>query len=318
MRSEAPEISVIAAVRDEAENILPLCDAIAAALDGRRFETIFVDDGSEAATVRALEEAVSRHDFVRVLFMGRRLGKGPALMAGCAAAASDLVVTIDADMQNDPADIPALLEALREAHVVVGRRVRRADSVARIVQSRLFNAALRLACGCPLRDANCGLRAFRRRVLDNPALFTDRHRIFPALAHILGYTVREIPVGHHPRRRHRSKYGPTRAFSAFSDVLLAALLRRFWRHPGLLFGLAGAVSFLLGVVVLLYLLYLRLSAGSIGWRYPLLATGVVALLLGVQLVLSGFLAESLLAGARRHPPSPVRALPVREDEEASP
>jgi len=221
-------VSIIIPVFRERENIMPLLERLGSALD-ENYEVVFVDDGSDDGTEAVLCEAVKKSKAVRVLFMGRRLGKGRALLAGYAAASGEVLVTLDADLQNPPEEIPKLLSALEGAHLVVGWRKERSDSSSRRIQSALYNAALRFFAGSPFHDINCGFRAFRREVLNDDRLFTDRHRLFPLLVHSAGYSTREVVVSHSPRRFGRSKFGLGRIFSAFADVVLATVLR-WQRH----------------------------------------------------------------------------------------
>jgi len=304
------KVSIIIPVFRERESIMPLLERLSSVIDGD-YEVIFVDDGSDDGTEAPLSEAVKKNRGVRVLFMGRRLGKGTALLAGYAAASGEVLVTLDADLQNPPEEVPKLLSALEGAHLVVGWRKKRSDSSSRRIQSALYNAALRLLAGSPFHDINCGFRAFRREILNNESLFTDRHRLFPLLVHSAGYSTKEVAVSHSPRRFGRSKFGLGRVFSAFADVVVATILRFFSKRPSLALTIGGSVSGLLGALILGYLLIVRIMTGSIHWRYPLLAAGVVSLVVGVQLVLTGFLVESISSG-RRRPPPPLRVLP--EDE----
>lgn len=303
------DVSIIVPVFRERENIIPLLERMSSVL-GDGSEVIFIDDGSDDGTDAVLSEAVERFGSVRVLFMGRRAGKGVALLAGYTAATGDVLVTLDADLQNPPEEIPKLLSALEGAHLVVGWRRRRSDSSSRRIQSAFYNTALRLFAGSPFHDINCGLRAFRREVLNDRRLFTDRHRLFPLLVHSAGYLTKEVLVSHSPRRFGRSKFGLTRIFSAVVDLFFATVLRFFSRRPALALVIGGSLITLFGVFILLYLLVLRLKTGSIHWRYPLLGAGLILLVVGVQLLLTGFLVEAVSGGTS--PPPPVKTLP--EDE----
>lgn len=299
-------VSIVVPVFRERDNIIPLLERISSVLEGG-FEVLFVDDGSDDGTDAVLVEAAERYEFVRVLFMGRRLGKGMALLAGYTAAEGDTLLTLDADLQNPPAEIPKLLSALDSAHLVVGWRRERSDSSFRKIQSMVYNTVLRLFAGSPFHDINCGLRAFRREILNDSRLFTDRHRLFPFVAHSAGYVVKEVDVSHSPRHSGRSKYGLGRLFSAIADIIIATILRLFARRPSLALTVSGLLSVLTGVVIITYLLILRMKTGSIQWRYPLLSVGVVTLVVGIQLLLTGFITALIVYGSVR-PPRPVRTV----------
>lgn len=205
------DLSVVVPVLDEAENILPLVDEIRAVLEGERFEVVYVDDGSTDGTPARLAEAAARYPEVRVLAHDGRYGQSAAIRTGVRAALGPVIVTLDGDGQNDPVDIPALLEALRAAPgrvgLVAGHRTRRRDTPLRRLSSRVANSVRDRVLGDGVADTGCGLKAFVREAFLDLPYFDHMHRFLPALMQREGYEVRVVPVRHRPRRAGRSKYG---------------------------------------------------------------------------------------------------------------
>ncbi|HEU4725485.1 MAG TPA: glycosyltransferase family 2 protein [Candidatus Eisenbacteria bacterium] len=232
--SGSPELSAVVPVYDEAEALPPLAAELESALraTGRPWEIVLVDDGSRDGTADWIADAArTRPGYVAVL-LERNAGQSAALAAGFAAARGAIVVTLDADGQNDPADIPRLLEALRDADVVSGIRRKRADSFVRRASSRLANGTRRLVLGDRVTDIGCSMKAYRREALDSLPLFVGMHRFLPALCAFRGARLVEIPVAHRPRALGRSKYGVgNRLFRGLRDLFGVAWLRsRLLRH----------------------------------------------------------------------------------------
>ncbi|HEY6572931.1 MAG TPA: glycosyltransferase family 2 protein, partial [Candidatus Eisenbacteria bacterium] len=204
-----PELSAVVPVYDEAEALPPLVAELEAALraTGRSWEIVLVDDGSRDGSAAWISEAArSRPGYVAILFE-KNSGQSAALAAGLAAARGSVIVTLDADGQNDPADIPRLLDALRDADVVSGIRSERADTFVRRVSSKLANGTRRMVLGDPVTDIGCSLKAYRREALDSLPFFVGVHRFLPALCYFRGARIAELPVAHRPRRLGLSKYG---------------------------------------------------------------------------------------------------------------
>ena len=251
-------VSVVVPVYEEAESVLPLVERLEKALSGREFEVVLVDDGSGQATAKALSEAEERFGFVRVVRLMRHRGKGAALLAGYATSSYPIIVTLDADLQNPPEEVGKLLEALeRGADVVVGWRKVREDKWGRRLQGWLFNAALRVL-GSPVRDANCGLRAFRREVVESPLCGTSRYRILAPLAMMAGFSVAEVEVRHRKRRWGRSKFGFLRLFAALGDFALL-LGVHLTRRRRLAYGLSVIFAAVAAVVLLTEPFYVALG-----------------------------------------------------------
>jgi dolichol-phosphate mannosyltransferase len=286
-------ISVVVPVRDEARSVELLYDELGAALDGagHRWETIFVDDGSEDGTFAALTRLHSRHDNVRVVRLRRNLGKAAALDAGFREATGDVIVTIDGDLQDDPAEIPRLLAKLDEGYdLVCGWKAQRRDPITRRLPSRLFNAVAGRVSGVRLHDMNCGLKAFRSEVVRGMRLYGELHRYVPVLAHYRGYRITELPVNHRPREHGHSHYGVERYLRGFLDLLTVTFMGRYRYRPLHLFGGVGLVLGLAGFAILAYLTVVKIAGEAIGHR-PLLTLGVLLLVVGVQFLSLGLLSE---------------------------
>jgi glycosyltransferase involved in cell wall biosynthesis len=286
-------ISVVVPVHDEEESVGPLVGQLSAALEplGVAWEVVFVDDGSTDATFAALTRLHAAHDTVRAVRLRRNVGKAGALDAGFAEATGEIVVTIDGDLQDDPAEIPRLLAKLDEGYdLVSGWKTRRRDPFSRRVLSRMFNAVTGRVSGLRLHDLNCGLKAYRAEVLEGLRLYGELHRFIPVLAHYRGFRVTEIPVNHRPREHGRSRYGMERYLRGFLDLITVTFMGRYRHRPLHLFGGLGLLFALVGVIVLLYLTGLKLAGQAIGHR-PLLTLGVLLVVVGMQFLSLGLLSE---------------------------
>jgi len=258
------------------------------------YEIWFVDDGSTDRSPAILRELYERdRAHVRVIQFRRNFGKTAALSAGFARAQGEILVTLDADLQDDPAELPRLLARLEEGYDLVGAwRVKRQDPVSKRWPSRFANWTVSTLTGIRLNDLNCGFKVYRRPVVQDLRLYGELHRYIPVLAHWKGYRVAEVPVVHHPRRFGRSKFGGRRFVRSYLDFLSVLFLTTYLKRPMHLFGLAGSLFAAIGTVIMLYLAALWLIEGGIGWR-PLLFFGITALVVGIQLVSVGLLGEML-------------------------
>jgi glycosyltransferase involved in cell wall biosynthesis len=286
-------ISVVVPLFNEERSLETLYREIAEALEqqGQPYEVIFVDDGSTDGSLTALAQLHGETTNVVVVHLRRNFGKAAALQAGFLEARGDLVVTIDADLQDDPGEIPQLLAKLDEGFdLVSGWKTRRNDPLARRLFSRLFNWATGVVSGVRLHDVNCGLKAYRAEVLRGMRLYGELHRFIPILASYRGFRVAEIPVNHRARQHGRSRYGPERYLRGFFDLLSVTFMGRYRHRPLHLFGGIGLLTGALGLVVLLYLTVLRLWGEAIGHR-PLLTLGVLLVVVGIQFVSLGLLSE---------------------------
>ena len=286
-------ISVVVPVRDEERTVEPLYDELAAALGelGEPWEVVYVDDGSRDGTQAALARLHGSSSNVRVVRMRRNAGKATALDAGFAVLEGDVVVTIDGDLQDDPAEIPRLLEKLDEGYdLVSGWKARRNDPFARRAFSRVFNSVTGWLSGVHLHDMNCGLKAMRVEVARNIDLYGELHRFVPVLAHDLGFRVTELPVNHRPREHGRSRYGFERYARGFLDLLTVSFMSRYRHRPLHLFGGLGLILGTIGMGILVYLTIEKLSGEAIGKR-PLLLLGVLLVVVGIQFLSLGLLSE---------------------------
>lgn len=289
-------ISFVIPLLNEEDSLRALYEAVTRSAEPlpRAYEIILVDDGStdQSPTIlRDLFEADPEH--VRVIQFRRNFGKTAALTAGFALARGDILVTLDADLQDDPGELPRLLDKLEEGYdLVVAWRTQRQDSISKRWPSKLANATVSTLTGAKLHDLNCGFKVYRREVVQDLKLYGELHRYVPVLAHWKGYRVTEVPVTHHPRLHGQSKYGAGRLARGYIDFLSVLFLTTYLKRPMHLFGLAGTAVAGVGAIIMLYLGVLWLVEGGIGWR-PLLFLGITALVVGVQLISIGLLGEML-------------------------
>jgi glycosyltransferase involved in cell wall biosynthesis len=289
------DISVVVPVLNEEESLPILHQQLTEVLagSGYQYEIIVVDDGSTDASFEILRQLQVDDTQLRVVRFRRNYGQTAAFAAGFDRARGDAIVTIDADLQNDPADIPALVEKMTEGYdVVSGWRIDRKDRfLDRRLPSILANRLIGWTTGVRIHDYGCSLKAYRREVLDDVQLYGELHRFIPALAHAAGARVTEIPVRHHPRRFGRAKYGLSRTLKVVLDVLAVRFLMSFSTRPIHIFGLLGLLSSAIGAILLLYLAIVRLFLQQPIANRPLLLLAILLTMLGVQLVTSGLLAE---------------------------
>jgi glycosyltransferase involved in cell wall biosynthesis len=288
-------VSVVIPVHNEERSVALLHDELSAALDpvAPGWEAIFVDDGSTDGTFAALTRLHSAADNVRVVRLRRNFGKADALVAGFDHAGGDVIVTIDGDLQDDPAEIPRLLAKLDEGFdLVSGWKTRRRDPLSRRVPSKIFNWVVGRVSGLRLHDLNCGLKAYRVEVLQGLRIYGELHRFIPVLAHYRGYRIAEIPVNHRPREHGRSRYGIERYVRGFLDLLTVSFIGRYRHRPLHLFGTLGLALTLLGFAVLLYLTAVKIAGHAIGQR-PLLTLGVLLVVVGMQFFSLGLISEMI-------------------------
>jgi glycosyltransferase involved in cell wall biosynthesis len=286
-------ISVVVPVHDEERSVEPLYEELRAALEplGRRWEAVFVDDGSTDGSLGTLTRLHATAPNVKVVRLRRNFGKAAALAAGFRHADGDVVVTIDADLQDDPAEIPRLLAKLDEGFdLVSGWKAQRRDPLSRRIPSRIFNGVVSRVSGLRLHDLNCGLKAYRADVVRNLRIYGELHRFLPVLAHDRGYRVAELPVNHRPREHGKSRYGVERYLRGFLDFLTVWFMGRYRHRPLHLFGGLGLALGAIGTILLTYLTVLKLSGEAIGHR-PLLTLGVLLVVVGLQFFSLGLLSE---------------------------
>ena len=286
-------ISVVVPLLNEEHSLEALYSEIASALQSRsdEFEVVFVDDGSTDGSMSVLSRLHDEMPNVVVIHLRRNFGKAAALQAGFLEARGEFVVTIDADLQDDPSEIPKMLAKLDEGFdLVSGWKTRRNDPYVRRLFSRVFNWMTGTVSGVRLHDVNCGLKAYRAEVLQGMRLYGELHRFIPVLAAYRGFRIAEIPVNHRPREHGRSRYGPERYLRGFFDLLSVTFMGRYRHRPLHLFGGLGLLMGAIGFVILLYLTVLRFWGHAIGTR-PLLTLGVLLLVVGIQFVSLGLISE---------------------------
>src|SRR5215203_3749244 len=285
------ELSVVIPVMNEEDNIKPLLEAVKAALADLDYEIILVDDGSSDGTKKqVLKYADDRTVFVE---LRKNYGQSTAMTAGIDYAKGTYIAMIDGDLQNDPTDIPAMLDYLKEGDwdVVAGNRKNRQDgALMRKFPSRIANALIRRWTGVYIKDYGCTLKVFRREIAEDLGLYGELHRFIPVLAKMQGARITQVDVKHHSRKFGRSKYGINRTFKVLSDLVLMVFFRRYIQKPMHLFGTMGFISFGIGVLINLYLLVLKIMGHDI-WGKPILILGLIFLLGGIQLITIGILAE---------------------------
>jgi dolichol-phosphate mannosyltransferase len=297
------DVSVLVPAKDEGRTIAPLYAEITAAFAHRpdlSFEVIFVDDGSiddTWAQIRALTEQDCGR--VRAIRFRRTFGKAAALAAGLDSATGSIVVTMDADLQDNPHELPRLLAELESGRdLITGYKRNRQDPLGKRLPSKLFNAATGWVTGLRLHDHNSGLRVARREVYDAIPLYGELHRYVPALAHAQGFGVTEVPVHHRPRRYGRSKYGLERYPRGALDLLTVVAISRFGRRPAHLIGGVGLLFGLIGTLILAYLSGIWVFTDHAIGQRPLLQLGILLEVLAVQLVSMGLLAELVIHRTR--------------------
>lgn len=289
-------ISFVIPLLNEEDSLEALHSAISQAVEAlaAEHEIVFVDDGSTDRSPEILHDLYQRDaEHIRVVQFRRNFGKMAAMTAGFARARGEIVVTLDADLQDDPGELPKLLAKLEEGYDLVGAwRANRQDPLSKRLPSRFANWTVSTLTGLEIHDVNCGFKVYRREVLRDLKLYGELHRYIPVLAHWKGYRIAEVPVAHHPRRFGRSKYGVRRLGRSYIDFLSVLFLTSYLKRPMHLFGMAGTAFALLGTVIMLYLAGLWLVQGELGWR-PLLFFGITALVIGIQLISVGLLGEML-------------------------
>jgi len=308
----APRVSIVVPGLNEGESLPELTERIVQSLDGRMtFEIIFVDDGSTDNTWEIVSGLRAKDPRVRGVRLRKNFGKAMALSAGFDRARGEIVITMDADLQDDPVDLPVFIAKVEEGiDVVVGWKVARLDPRNRLILSRIFNGTVRLATGVKLHDMNCGFKAYRREVLRSIPVYGDLFRFIPAFAAWEGFRVAEVPVKHHARKFGRSRYGLERLLRGFFDLLSVMFLTRYSRKPMHLFGLIGLLLAAVGFLTEGYLTVLWFRGHKIGDR-PLLLLGALEIILGIQFFSMGFIGEFLTY--QNHKRIDAADLPIREE-----
>jgi len=292
------DISIVIPVFNEEDNLDTLYSQLKQVLEGvgKTYEIILVDDGSTDSTFYILERLHKRDSHVRVIRFRRNFGQSAAFSAGFEFAKGNIIVTMDADLQNDPADIPRLLDKLEEGYdVISGWRVDRKDSfLTRQVPSRIANFLISMITGVKLHDYGCSLKAYRSAVVKNVRLYGEMHRFIPALASWMGIRIAELPVNHAPRLSGHSKYGIMRTIRVILDLLTVKFLLGYSTRPIQIFGFLGALSLFIGLILSAYLTTIKLAFNQPLRDRPLLLLAILLIIFGVQLITMGLLGELVI------------------------
>jgi glycosyltransferase involved in cell wall biosynthesis len=288
------KLSVVIPVMNEAENIKPLFEALAQSLGAIEHEIILVDDGSTDNTVDEIQANAPSN--AHLVILNKNYGQTTAMAAGIDHARGELIATIDGDLQNDPSDIPMMMQYLydHDLDVVAGRRAGRQDGMfLRKIPSKIANALIRNLTNVHIRDYGCTLKVLKKDVAKNLGLYGELHRFIPVLVQLYGAKMEEVDVRHHPRVFGTSKYGIGRTFKVLSDLLFMLFFQKYSQKPMHLFGTLGFLSLFTGIALNLYLLAVKISGQEIGGR-PLLSLGIIMTFIGIQLITTGFIAEFIM------------------------
>jgi len=298
-KSSFKKISLVIPLYNEEESIIPLSHEIRKALSrvNINYEVILIDDGSTDASLKKLQEITKTDNRFKYLSFRKNYGKSAALHVGFKAATGDAVITMDADLQDDPHEIQNLIKKLDEGFdLCSGWKKKRQDPFIKKISSKFFNFVTRLISGIKIHDFNCGLKAYKKEVVENVKVYGELHRYIPVLAKWQGYKVTEIPVQHHPRRYGKTKFGISRFFKGFIDLVTVTFVTRYIKRPMHFFGFLGALSFIVGLVILGYLTILWIQGISLSNR-PMIFLGMLLIIVGVQLFAVGLLGEVIVHNA---------------------
>lgn len=296
------DISVVIPVKDEAQSLPILYKQITSVLQKLRkqYEIIFIDDGSRDTSWSVLQSLLKRDTHIQLIRFRANFGKSAALAKGFDTASGNIIITLDADLQDDPKEIPAFVRKLEQGYdFVIGWRQRRHDTFAKRLSSKLFNAGTSLLTNVKLHDFNCGLKAMKKEVAKEISLYGELHRFLPVLAAKRYFSVTELPVTHHARTYGVSKYGFERSWKGIVDLTTTLFLTGFSTKPAHFFSTIGIVLFLLGFALDFYVTILKVLTGTTQGKIPLLLAGILCMVLGVQLISTGLIAEMIVNMQRK-------------------
>ena len=293
-----PNLSIIIPAKDEEESLDLLCDEISTTLKNLNisYEIIIIDDGSKDHTFEIARKIKLKNNNIKIIQLRGNFGKSIALQVGFDVAEGDIIFTMDADMQDNPKEIPVFLNKIEEGYdMVSGWKKKRFDpSITKVIPSRIINFLTRLLTRVQIHDTNCGFKAYKREVIQNLNLYGELYRFIPILAAKQNFKVTEVVVEHRVRKFGKTKFGWGRGIKGILDLLTIVFLTGYLRRPGHFFGTLGIISFFLGFIIGLYITYLRLATGSIQFRHPLLFLGMLLMIIGIQLISTGLLAEMMV------------------------
>ncbi len=300
-----PKLSLVVPIYNEKDSIKPLVENIVNSLDGFSFEIIFVDDGSTDGSCEIIKSIIGENANFKLIQLRRNFGQTAALAAGFDHSKGEILIPIDADMQNDPSDIPKLLEKIEEGYdIVSGWRKKRNDPLSKRIPSKIANFLISIITGVHLHDYGCTLKAYKKDVVKNINLYGEMHRFIPALASWNGVNIAEIQVQHHPRKFGKTKYGLSRTFREVLDLITVKFLLSFSTKPIQLFGTWGILSLFLSGACGIMLIILKLVQGKDMTGNPLLYLAILFSVLGIQIIMMGLLGEMMARiyhESRNHP-----------------
>lgn len=293
-----PYLSIIIPAKDEEKSLNLLYGEIKTILLklNKTYEIIFVDDGSKDETFEIAKKIKLKNNFIKVIRLRGNFGKSVALQVGFDNADGDIIFTMDADLQDNPKEISVFLNKIEEGYdMVSGWKKKRFDpSITKVIPSRIINFLTRVLTGVQIHDINCGFKAYKREVITNLNLYGELYRFIPIIAAKQNFKVAEVVVEHRARKFGKTKFGWGRGIKGILDLLTIVFLTGYLRRPGHFFGTLGIISFFLGFIIGLYITYLRFATGSIQFRQPLLFLGMLLMIIGIQLISTGLLAEMMV------------------------
>lgn len=293
-------ISLVIPLKDEEKSLPLLYQEIKKVLGRKNYEIIFVNDGSTDHSQSELKKLVAKDKRIKLINFRANFGKSAALEAGFSQAQGKTIVTLDADLQDDPREIPLLLEKIDDGYdLVTGWRKKRVDDFSKRFSSFLFNWGTAFISGIKLHDFNCGLKAFRKTVAKEIYLHGELHRFLPVLAAKRHFKIVEVPVNHRPRRFGQSKYGFERGWRGLVDLVTVLFLTGYAKKPGHFFGKIGLLLFSIGFLFDAHVAYIRLTRGTTEGRIPMLLAGILLMVLGAQFISTGLIAEMIVFWARK-------------------
>lgn len=290
-------ISFVIPAKDEAESLPVLLGEIDKVITKTAYdyEVIVVDDGSNDETFRVLVGLKNKNGRLKIIRHRGNFGKSVALQNGFNLARGKIIITLDADLQDNPIEIPKFIKMIESGYdLVSGWKKHRFDPISKTLPSKVGNFTTRLLTGVGVHDLNCGFKAYRKEVLENINLYGELYKYIPVLAMKQNFKVGEVVVSHRPRKYGSSKFGWSRNIKGFLDMLTVTFLTGYIKRPSHFFGTLGIISFFFGFVIGLYITYLRITTGGIQYRHPLLFLGMLLMMIGVQLVSTGLLAEMMI------------------------
>lgn len=301
-KTRAPQISFVIPVKDEEKSVEQLSNEIVKECVKlkKTYEIIFIDDGSVDKTFEIIKDLYLKNKNIKAIRHRRNFGKSAALSTGFAGANGEIVFTLDGDLQDNPLEIPKFLEKLDQGYdLISGWKKKRYDSTLITLPSIIGNFLIRKLTGVKVHDLNCGFKAYRKEVIQNLNIYGELYRFIPILVNQKGYKIGEIVVRHRPRHFGKSKYSWFKIIKVFLDLITVLFLTGHATHPGHFFGTLGLVFFAPGLLIGFYITYLRITTGGIAYHYPLLFLGVLLMVVGIQFVSTGLLAEMITSSTKK-------------------